>query len=236
MKHIKIIIKVRTLELILTAKFLFRAGVKGQWRNLHINPSPVCNFPFKFTTWCCFCGYLVLEFSPYERRERLRGNIVQLITCAVRSGHFCFVHAVWRANCSCGGLRFFALCMIGLRVPTYIFQPLHPSSLRTHTATEPIDPLQMYVIAGLFAQAFRASYSNLFHQPVLSPCTLISFPAILLLDTLTSSAPVWLAAPHLLDTLTSFTPFEQCKGETTSDCLTDFATVSEQTGPVRECC
>lgn len=82
----------------------------------------------------------------------------------------------------------------------------------------------------------RASYSNLFHQPVLSPCTLISFPAILLLDTLTSSAPVWLAAPHLLDTLTSFTPFEQCKGETTSDCLTDFATLSEQTGPVCECC
>lgn len=133
---------------------------------------------------------------------------------------------------------FFALCMIGLRVPTYIFQLLHPSSLRTHTATEPIDPLQMYVIAGLFAQAqaFCASYSNLFHQPVLSPCALISLPAILLLDTLTSSAPVWLAGPHLLDTLTSFTPFEQCKGETTSDCLTDFATLSEQTGPVCECC
>lgn len=120
-------------------------------RNVHNNLSTVRNTQFKLIQWCCFCGSLALEFSPYEKQDKLFGNIVQLCTCSVHSLHFSSFVQVCLANCSFSAVRFFCALHHWFLSPDLHFPA--PAPIVAHPAREPIDPLQMYMLAGLFAQA-----------------------------------------------------------------------------------
>lgn len=114
---------------------------------------------------------------------------------------------------------FFALCIIGPQAPTYIFQLLLSSS---HTQENLLTYFRWtwWLFSSLRLKPLSLPLKPLPPAHIISMCTYV-----ISCNTFTGHAdvfvPVSLVAPYSL--LTSFTPFEQCKGETTFDCLTDFA-------------